>query len=239
MIYGAMLAGGVGSRMKSVNIPKQFVEVAGKPIILYTLQNMLKAERFDYIYIATHADYQAYMQEMAQKHCSNPEKVRIIKGGKERMDSIHNVTDAIVEEHGLHEDDVIVIHDAVRPLVTVKILNDSIDAAKKYGACVCGMPAADTMLYSEDGLIVTNIPERSKLFNGQAPDSFRLKRFLEMQENLTEEQRAVITGTSQICTMNGQPIYIIEGDPLNFKLTTDADMAIFKSIIQNNVNMEG
>jgi len=150
------------------------------------------------------------------------------------MDSIKNVTDAIVGDCGLHEEDVIVIHDAVRPLVTEKILNDSIDAAGEYGACVCGLPAVDTMLYSEDGKVVTDIPERSKLYNGQAPDSFRLKRFLEMQENLTEEQRKKITGTSQICTMNHQPIYIIEGDAINFKLTTDGDLLIFKSIIGEN-----
>ena len=111
--------------------------------------------------------------------------------------------------------------------------SDSIDAAGTYGACVCGLPAVDTMLYSEDGKVVTTIPERSKLFNGQAPDSFSLPRFLEMQANLTEEQREVITGTSQICTMNNQPIYIIEGDPLNFKLTTDGDLLIFKSIIDD------
>jgi 2-C-methyl-D-erythritol 4-phosphate cytidylyltransferase len=227
-----MLAGGVGSRMKSATIPKQFLEVEGQPIILYTLRNMLKVTRFDYIYIATHKDYMDYMNEMVQKHIDTPQKVRIIEGGKERMDSIHNVTSAIVEEQGLHDDDVIVIHDAVRPLVTEKILNDSIDAAREYGACVCGLPAVDTMLYSEDGKVVTTIPERSKLFNGQAPDSFGLKRFLQMQEALTPQQKAVITGTSQICTMNNQPIYIIEGDALNFKLTTDGDLLIFKSMIE-------
>jgi 2-C-methyl-D-erythritol 4-phosphate cytidylyltransferase len=231
MIYGAMLAGGVGSRMKSATIPKQFLEVDGQPIILYTLRNMLKVERFDYIYIATHRDYISYMEKMIQEYIDTPGKVRIIEGGKERMDSIHNVTDAIVADCGLREEDVIVIHDAVRPLVTEKILNDSIDAAREYGACVCGLPAVDTMLFSEDGKVVTNIPERSKLYNGQAPDSFRLKRFLDMQDNLTEEQKKVITGTSQICTMNGQPIYIIEGDALNFKLTTDGDLLIFKSMI--------
>jgi 2-C-methyl-D-erythritol 4-phosphate cytidylyltransferase len=217
--------------MKSATIPKQFLEVDGQPIILYTLRNMLKVERFDYIYIATHRDYISYMEKMIQEYIDTPEKVRIIEGGKERMDSIHNVTDAIVADCGLREEDVIVIHDAVRPLVTEKILNDSIDAAREYGACVCGLPAVDTMLFSEDGKVVTNIPERSKLYNGQAPDSFRLKRFLDMQDNLTEEQKKVITGTSQICTMNGQPIYIIEGDALNFKLTTDGDLLIFKSMI--------
>ena len=85
MIYGAMLAGGVGSRMKSAVIPKQFLEVDGKPIIIYTLQNMLKVDRFDYIYIATHKDYLAYMKEMVQKYTDKPEKVRIIERSRRYM----------------------------------------------------------------------------------------------------------------------------------------------------------
>lgn len=232
MIYGVILAGGVGSRMKSAKIPKQFVEVEGKPIIMYTLQNMLKVDRFDYVYIATHKDYITYMEELVEQHIEKKEKVRIIEGGKERMDSINNVTTALVNDNGLREEDVVVLHDAVRPFVTEKILNDSIDCAGQYGACVCGVPAADTMLYSEDGKVVDNIPERSKLYNGQAPDSFRLSLLLEMQANLTPEQKKVIVGSSQICTMNNQPIYIIEGDPVNFKLTTDGDMILFKNMIK-------
>ena len=83
MIYGAMLAGGVGSRMKSAVIPKQFLEVDGKPIIIYTLQNMLKVDRFDYIYIATHKDYLAYMKRYGTKSIQiSRKKVRIIEGGK-------------------------------------------------------------------------------------------------------------------------------------------------------------
>ena len=80
MIYGAMLAGGVGSRMKSAVIPKQFLEVEGKPIIIYTLQNMLKVDRFDYIYITTHKDYLAYMKEMVQMHsCGNSKRLLLYK----------------------------------------------------------------------------------------------------------------------------------------------------------------
>ena len=147
------------------------------------------------------------------------------------MDSIHNVTAAIEADNGINEDDVIVIHDAVRPFVTEKILNDSIDAAAKFGACVCGLPCADTILHSVSGDVVDDIPTRSELFCGQAPDSFRLAHFIRMQEALTPEQRAVITGTSQICTMNGQPIHMIEGDAINFKITTDSDLLMVRTLL--------
>ena len=94
MIYGAMLAGGSGTRVKSSKIPKQFIEIGGKPIIIYTLENMLKVKRFDYIYIAVHKDYEDYMNEQVKKNIPESEKVRIILGGKERMDTINNVTTA-------------------------------------------------------------------------------------------------------------------------------------------------
>lgn len=118
MIYGAMLAGGSGTRVKSSKIPKQFIEIGGKPIIIYTLENMLKVKRFDYIYIAVHKDYEDYMNEQVKKNIPESEKVRVILGGKERMDTINNVTTAITNDNGIHDDDVIVIHDAVRPFVT-------------------------------------------------------------------------------------------------------------------------
>ena len=161
MIYGAMLAGGSGTRVKSSKIPKQFIEIGGKPIIIYTLENMLKVKRFDYIYIAVHKDYEDYMNEQVKKNIPESEKVRIILGGKERMDTINNVTTAITKDNGLHDDDVIIIHDAVRPFVTEKILNDSIDCAAEYGACVCGLPCADTILQREESMLKTSLSEAS------------------------------------------------------------------------------
>ncbi len=231
MIYAAILAGGSGTRMKTAKIPKQYIEIDGTPIILYTIENVLKEKRFDYVYIAVHADYLKYMDELVETKVSDPKRIRIIEGGKERMDTIHNVTDAVVKDNGLTDDDIIVIHDAARPFVTEKILSDSIEAAGRFGACVCALPASDTMLYSVSGDVVEDIPDRSRLFHGQAPDSFRLKHFLEMQENLTPEQKAKITGTSQICTMNGQPIHMIPGDGLNFKITTDSDLELVRAAI--------
>lgn len=234
MIYGAMLAGGSGTRIKTSVIPKQFIEINGQPIILYTLKNMLRVERFDYIYIAVRDDYKDYLRKQVEENIEQKQKVRIISGGKERIDSINSVTGAIVSDNGLREDDVIVIHDAVRPFVTEKILNDSIDCAAQYGACVCGLPCADTILHSKSGKIVEDIPNRAELFSGQAPDSFRLMHFIDMKNNLTEEQKKVITGTSQICTFNNQPIYIIEGDAINFKITTDSDLVMVKNLLGAN-----
>ena len=235
MIYGAILAGGVGSRVKSANIPKQFIELVGKPVIAYTIENMLKVPRFDAIYIAVHKEWMIYMEQLISDTFSQSEaaKIYLTEGGKERLDSIRNVTDAICRKHPVGEDDVIVIHDAARPFVTEKILNDSIDSAAAYGAVVAALPASDTILHSLDGAEVSEIPKRSIVYHGQAPDSFNLKKFLDMQATLSDEQKAVITGTSQICTLNGVTLHMVEGDSINFKITTDSDLLIAENIIRN------
>lgn len=231
MRYGVILAGGCGKRVKSAVIPKQFIEIDDKPIIVYTLQAMLEINRFDYIYVAVHADFKVYMQECVDRFLGQKEKIIILLGGTERMDSIDNVLEEISKRNELGENDIVVIHDAVRPLVPAKILNDSIDCAEKFGACVAGLAVSDTILRSIDGEVVSDIPIRSELYQGQSPDSFNLVNFIKMKENLTPEQRKSITGTSQICTYNAQPIHIIEGDALNFKITTDSDLTIFRKLL--------
>lgn len=227
MNYAAILAGGTGSRVKSINIPKQFVEIDGRPVIAYTISSVLKPGIFDKVYIAVHKDWMDFMNDLVNSEFPEAkDKIRIVFGGKERMDSINNVTSAISSDCGVGDSDVIVIHDAARPFVTEQILKDSVSAAAEYGAVVAALSASDTMLVSEGGESVDDIPQRKTIFHGQAPDSFGLKLFLDMLDNLTPEQRASITGTSQICTLNNHKLHMIKGDALNFKITDDFDLFV-------------
>ena len=98
---------------------------------------------------------------------------------------------------------------------------------------VAALPASDTIIHSVNGTEVSEIPNRSIVYHGQAPDSFNLKLFLDMQAALSEEQKAVITGTSQICTLNGVVLHMVEGDSINFKITTDSDLLIAENMIKN------
>ena len=147
-----------------------------------------------------------------------------------------DIISKITEEKEITEEDIIVIHDGVRPFVTEKILNDSIDGAIKYGAVVCAIPVSDTLLISNEGNVVDEIPKRSLYYKGQAPDSFNLKIFIELLNKLTDEQRKTITGTSQVCTLNNYPIHMIEGDEVNFKITTASDFIIAENIIKGSEN---
>lgn len=232
MNYGVILAGGSGTRMKSIDVPKQYFEIKGIPIIIYTIKKFIDVDCFDYIYIAIDNNYKHYMNSILEKFIDNENnsKITLVNGGKERIDSIHNVIEAI-DINEINDEDIIVIHDAVRPFVTEKIILDNIKGAKEYGATVTSVPVNDTILLSTDGDYVDRIPIRKTLFNGQSPDSFNLKIFIELENKLTEEQKKIITGTSQVCTLNDYPIRMIEGDTINFKITTDADLELAEHII--------
>ena len=235
MNYGIILASGSGTRMKNINVPKQYYKINGIPVIIYTMNKLLSTNLFDYIYVAINKQYRELVNSFISEFISTSdvEKIKIVYGGKERIDTIHNVINEI-KKNVISDNDVIVIHDAVRPFVTEEILVNSIDVARKYGACVASVPIADTVLMSENGDYVDEIPNRRFLYKGQAPDSFNLKRFIELESKLTDKQREVITGTSQVCTMNNYPIKMIPGDDINFKITTDADLEMAKRLILSN-----
>ncbi len=232
MIYGIILASGRGTRIKDgITLPKQFREIEGQPVIIYTIKSLLKIKRFNKIYITVPNDYEDYTRNLIDKFIINDkDNLVVINGGKERMDSIDNAIKTIVNTQEITDDDIIVIHDGVRPFVTEKILNNSIDSAKKYGAVVAATPVSDTLLISEEGNKVDQIPPRKLYYKGQAPDSFRLKLFISLLEKISPEDRLKITGTSQVCTLNNYPIYMIEGDDINFKITSKSDFEIASSI---------
>lgn len=233
MNYGIILASGKGTRAKSLSIPKQFLRINNVPILVYTINKFLESNLFEHIFIAVANDYLEYTAQLLQEFYpkSVQDRIKLIVGGKERIDTIHNVVLDLMKLN-INDDDVIVIHDAVRPFVTTRILTDSVNGAREYGATVASVPVADTMLYSESGDYVDSIPTRSFLYKGQAPDSFKLKLFIELENKLSPEQKATIVGTSQICTLNNYPIKMILGDDINMKITTDSDIEIAKVLLQ-------
>lgn len=234
MKYGVILAGGIGKRMNS-SLPKQFIELDGIPIIIRSIRKLLEITEFDFIYIAIHPDWLEYLKKLLDLYQIEKTKIQITLGGNERIDTIENVVNTIINFHPLNESDVIVIHEAVRPFVSHEILRNSIIYAQKYGAVVAASPVTDTMLWVEEDDLVVSMPNRSKLYHGQAPDSFRLKLLKESLEKISSEERKNITGTAQICMICGIPIHIIPGDPKNIKITTESDLDIANSIIKREI----
>ena len=228
MIYAAILAGGVGKRVEKTSIPKQFISLAGTPIIILTVQEFLKNRRFERIYIAVHKDWKEYMLKLITASLSQEEiaRIEVVNGGKERLDSFVNIMDAIIEKTGLNEEDILICHDSVRPFVRQQMINDCIDATIESGLALTVVPTADTIHVSHDRDFIDGTLDRKGLFNGQNPSGFNIKLLNDALKSFTQEEKEKVTGTTQLLLKLGYKIRIVKGHTSNFKITTDNDVII-------------
>lgn len=231
MIYGAILAGGSGTRMHISSMPKQFLPLGEKPIIIHTLEKMLMCSRLDVVYLGINQSWMSHMTDLLERYGIDTGRVKLSAGGENRNETIFNIIDEIEKDFGLTDDDIIVTHDAVRPFVTLRILSDNIDAAQKYGACDTVVSATDTIVKSENGTSITEIPNRSHMYQGQTPQSFKISLLKEMYAKLNEEQKAVLTDACKICVLGGVEVKLVDGEISNMKITTVNDYKIAQILV--------
>ncbi|HHZ06716.1 MAG TPA: 2-C-methyl-D-erythritol 4-phosphate cytidylyltransferase [Clostridiales bacterium] len=230
MIYGAILAGGSGTRMHVSTLPKQFMALKDKPIIIHTLEKMLMCNRFDAVYLGIHPGWMSYMYDLLDKYNLDSERIKLAPGGENRNDTIFNVIEEIKKDFGQQDDDIIVTHDAVRPFVTLRIIEENIDAAITYGACDTVIPATDTIVISHDGVDISEIPNRQYMYQGQTPQSFNIKMLKDLYSKLKPSDKSILTDACKICVMENVPVKLITGEVLNMKITTVNDYEIAQVI---------
>ena len=235
MIYAGILAGGVGSRMGATGMPKQFLSVAGKPIILHTVEKFLMCSRIDHIFIAAVRDYMSHMTDILHKEIGNCDRITVVEGGSDRNGSIVNVIDAI-RSGDSDPDSILITHDAVRPFISARIIEENIDAAIRYGATDTVIPATDTIIRSVDGQILNEIPIRDELYHGQTPQSFRIGWFEHDYNTLNEEQKKILTDACKIFTLAGRDVHIVKGDSYNLKITTQFDLRLAEAIVAEELS---
>jgi 2-C-methyl-D-erythritol 4-phosphate cytidylyltransferase len=231
MVFGAILAGGIGSRMKMADMPKQFLPLGNKPIIIHTLEKFLLCPRFDAVFIGVNPQWVSHTEELIDKYIGNKSRVRVVPGGADRNGTLFNVVDAIESEFGEDSENVIVTHDAVRPFVTLRILNDNIDAALKYGATDTVICATDTIVVSNDGEKISDIPPRAKMYQGQTPQSFKISKLKEVFKSLTDEEKSSLTDACSIYTRKNLDVYLVKGEVANMKITTVTDYNIVQAML--------
>ncbi len=231
MIYAAVLAGGIGSRMQNTDMPKQFLELDGKPIIIHTVEKMLMNTRIDRLYIGINPNWLSFCEDLVAKHFGKNDKIVVVAGGSDRNGTIINIINAIESSNGISDDDIIVTHDAVRPFLTQRIIDDNIDAALQYGACDTVVKASDTIVRSEEGDFITEIPSRDPLYQGQTPQSFNIKLLQACFDEMTDEERAILTDACKICVLKNRPVRLVEGEVLNFKITTIGDYQMARAML--------
>ena len=235
MIYGAILAGGKGKRMGYTEMPKQFLTIGEKPIIIHTLEKFLLNDRFRMIYIGCIPDWIAHTRDIVAKYIGENDRIVICEGGGDRNGTIMNIISRIDNDFGLSDDDVIVTHDAVRPFVTHRIINDNIDAAVKYGFCDTVIPASDTIVRSDNNAYITDIPDRSKMYQGQTPQSFNINMLRRNYESLSTDEKHILTDACKICVLKGDHVQLVMGEVFNIKITTAYDLKIADIMVKGDI----
>ncbi|MBQ0136172.1 MAG: 2-C-methyl-D-erythritol 4-phosphate cytidylyltransferase [Oscillospiraceae bacterium] len=231
MTFAVVLAGGIGSRMGNTETPKQYLVLGNKPIIIHTIERFFVYPEFEHVIVLAPKAWVAHTENMIKKSLGDTDKVSVVAGGSTRNETLMNAIRFIEENYGLDDDTIIVTHDAVRPFVTHRIIEENIAAAKQYGACDTVVPATDTIVESQDGEIISQIPNRATLFQGQTPQSFNAKKLKELYESLTDAEKDILTDACKIFAMKGEKVYLVQGEVSNMKITYPFDLKVAATML--------
>ena len=233
MIFAAILAGGVGSRMGGTDTPKQFLPLGGKPVIIHTIEKFVINSKIDKIIVLTPQNYINHTTHLIKEHIGRDDDIIVIEGGKTRNDTLLNSINYIDEHFGIDDESIIITHDSVRPFVTHRIIEDNIEAAKKYGACDTVIPATDTIVESINAKTIESIPVRDYYYQGQTPQSFNIKKLFNLINSLTEEESNILTDACKIFTLKDEDVYLVDGEVTNIKITYPYDLKLANTILED------
>lgn len=234
MNIGVIFAGGVGSRMHSKDVPKQFLEIHNKPIIIHTLEYFEKNEEIDAVVISCVGEWIPYLEKLLYKY--RIEKVkRVVAGGATGQLSIYNGLVA-AREVAAGRDAVVLIHDGVRPLISEELLSANIASVKKYGSAITAGKVKETIVVIDEEGTVREVPSRDMARVAKAPQSFRLEDILTAHERAMSEG---IDNSIDSCTLMqsyGYQLHMIEGPYENIKITTPDDFYTMRAILDAREN---
>lgn len=235
MVIGGILAGGLGTRMAGGGLPKQFLKIGGKPVIIRTLQRFLDNALIDHVIIAMNESWIDYCRDMLAEYGLDGERVEIIQGGETRFDSLLCLANAcmcVAAQHG-DEDVLMINHDCARPFVSDRILRDNIEMVQEYDMVTTSVPTIDTVLISKDGKLSDCVPDRPTVFLDQGPQTIRVPHFLRLVETLTDEEKAVYMEAGRLYIDKGYRVGIVQGERENFKLTTPFDLTLAEMMLKD------
>ncbi len=226
MVSVVIFAGGTGVRMKSADKPKQFLELDGKPIIIRTLEKFSNHPEVDQIVVACLESWIDELKKQIDIH--HVEKVSaIVKGGNSGFESIHN--GLIEASKNACEDDVVLISDGVRPILTNDLISTCIQTAKEFETAVPVVPSIDSVLQSDDGVHCSTALPRGKMFITQAPQGYTFRKILWAHKEAEKRGMGNPISSSELLIDLGEEIHLFKGDQDNIKVTTDYDLHVLRS----------
>lgn len=238
MNFALILAGGVGQRMRTSGLPKQFLKVFGKPIIIYTLEKFQECNFIDNIMIACNINWIDYMKDLVREYKLT--KVReIIPGGGNRQESIICGLKKILTL-GVKENDIVVIHDGVRPLIESSIIERNVISAKKYGSAMTVKPVIESVIIAEsDEAQFKDFKRRDFTYSLTSPQSFTIKALTEAYSKTKNANSPIpLLDAALSYTFLGNKVHLVKENNHNIKITTPEDYYILKAILELRENQQ-
>ena len=223
MTAALILSGGTGSRMGAA-VPKQFLGLKGKPILLHTVERFLSHEAIDCVCVVSGADFLGYTNDLLSA-LKTDKPLFCVAGGKERRDSSKNGLEALRDL----PIETVLIHDAARPLVPHEVISNCIEGAKAHGACTAAIPSQDTIAVSDENGRISDIPPRSTLFSVQTPQAFSYGLIRKAHKLLPPD--GPVTDDTAVVRYFGHPVYLVAGDKRSLKITTQEDLVFAESLL--------
>lgn len=222
---GIVLAGGKGTRMQST-IPKQYMLLAGKPLLYYSLR-AFEESNVERVVLVTAEGEEDYCRTELIERYGLTKVTAVTAGGAERYESVF---------HGLQaagEPEYVLIHDGARPLVTAELINRLLQQAESYKACVAGMPVKDTIQMTDENGVITLTPKRESLWTAQTPQAFEFALVYDAYERLMKEPEIAVTDDAMVVGLYGDvPVQMIRGSYTNLKVTTPEDIVFAEALLK-------
>ena len=234
MNIAIIFAGGTGKRMNIKDVPKQFLELHGKPILIYTLEKFDQCDMIDAIILVCIKTWITYCEKLIEKHGIKKVKA-IVPGGETGMLSRYNGIKKAAELYPM--DSVCLLHDGVRPLISKEIICKNIECVEQNGSSITVAPATETVaIYSESSNMVGEIFDRSRCQLARAPQCFRLNELLRIHEEAISKGIYDCIDTAFLMQKNGYSLYTVQGPVENIKITTPMDFYFFKAVVEMREN---
>ncbi len=228
MVTALVFAGGAGRRMNSRSKPKQFLEMHGKPIIIYTLEHFEFHEDVDNIVVVCIEEWIKELEGLLIRF-GITKVVKVIPGGETGHDSIYY---GLMAMKGTAEpEDIVLIHDGVRPLINKELISMNIDAVMRYGSAITAESTRESVVRSVDGQKVSEVPPREQMYVAKAPQSFYYGEILKLYERAREDGIKAVD-SSHLCSIYQYPMHIIISTKNNLKITEPADFYIYRALYE-------
>lgn len=230
MVYFGILAGGENIIVKD-NLPIQFTMLGSKPLIVHTIEQFIINSHLKKIIVVVPSKYLGYSEDLLSKYFDLTD-IEIICGGKNKNTSINKMVDYIENNYGINEDDVLLCHDAIRPFITQKVINENISLSKTYDAINTVVPSIETVICSNNGQTVDKIPRTTTVFIEQTPQTFRIKSIKELSKKVNSSLSEKEIDLARLFVSMGQEVRILKGEFSNIKIVTEYDLELASVLIK-------